>query len=74
MHVGKPIDRLTFRLHVCRQILLPYVGKSESMLELFSWNEVNTFDLNSVSRIRISPLKLRRKYIILGVQLFQGES
>jgi hypothetical protein len=35
------------------------------MLALLSWNEEKTFDPNSVSRILISLLKLRRKYIII---------
>lgn len=65
MHVAKPIDRLKLRLHVCRQISSPYVGKTESMLALLSWIEEKIFDLNSVTRILISLLKLRRKYIII---------
>jgi len=62
MHIAKPIDRFKRSLHICRQILSPYVGKTLSMLALFSWIEENIFDLNTVTRILISLLKLRRKY------------
>jgi hypothetical protein len=60
-----------FSLYVCTQILLPYVGKSDSMFTLLSWNEEkNIFDLKSVNMILISLLKLRRKYIIIRCSVY----